>query len=68
MNHIKAFESYLSNNGKADKTIESYTGDVKGYLRYISDKNITFDGNLNRFLINNDKNHLLDNYDEPTTN
>ncbi len=67
VNHIKAFESYLSNNGKADKTIESYTGDVKGYLRYISDKNITFNGNLNRFSINSYKNYLLDNNYEPTT-
>ena len=67
MDYIKAFESYLSNNGKADKTIESYTGDVKGYLRYLSDKNITFNGNVNRFSINSYKNHLLDNHYEPTT-
>jgi integrase/recombinase XerD len=67
MYYIKAFESYLSNNSKADKTIESYTGDVKGYLRYISDKSITFKGNLNRFSINSYKNHLLENHYEPTT-
>jgi integrase/recombinase XerD len=67
MNHIQAFESYLSNNGKANKTIESYTGDVKGYFRYLSDKNITFKGNLNRFSINSYKKYLLDNHYEPTT-
>ena len=35
MEYTKDFESYLRNNGKADKTVESYTGDVAGYIRFL---------------------------------
>ncbi len=67
MNYIQSFETYLKENGKADKSIESYTGDVTGYIRYIGKKDITFDGQLNRFTINSYKNHLLENNYAPTT-
>lgn len=67
MEHINAFENYLRNNSKADKTIESYTGDVRGYIGFLSKKGIVFDGQLNRFAINSYKNHLLQEHYEPTT-
>jgi len=67
MDHIKAFESYLRNNGKADNTIESYTGDITGYARFLENKDITFDGQLNRFAVNSYKNHLIEQNYEPTT-
>ncbi len=67
MEHINVFEDYLRENGKAEKTIKSYTGDVRGYIRFLSEKGIIFNGQLNRFDINSYKNHLLQEYYEPTT-
>lgn len=36
MNHIKAYETHLRESGKSIKTIESYTGDVAGYIRFLA--------------------------------
>lgn len=47
MEYISVFENYLRENGKAEKTIESYIGDVRGYTKLLSEKGITFDGKLN---------------------
>ncbi len=69
MEHINVFEDYLRENGKAEKSIKSYTGDVRGYIRFLSEKGIIIDGQLNRFAINSYKNHLLqENYEPTTTN
>lgn len=67
MEYVKTFETYLRESGKAEKTIESYTGDIKGYIRYMTEKGIAFGGIINRFVINSYKNHLLDENYEPTT-
>lgn len=67
MEHIKAFEIYLRDNGKAEKTIESYTGDMKGYIQYLNGKGITYDNTINRFSVNSYKNHLIDSNYHPTT-
>ncbi len=67
MEYTKDFETYFRNNGKADKTIESYTGDVSGYIRFLESKDITFDGQMNRFAVTSYKNHLLQNNYELTT-
>lgn len=67
MEYISIFENYLRENGKAEKTIESYTGDVRGFMGFLSLKDITFDGVLNRFAVNSYKNHLLQENYEPTT-
>jgi integrase/recombinase XerD len=67
MEYISIFENYLRENGKAEKTLESYTGDVRKFMGFLSQKGITFDGVLNRFAINSYENHLLQENYEPTT-
>jgi len=66
---LKDFEEYLIKEGKMQKTIISYTGDVKMFLDYLKDKGIAFNGNLNRFYITSYKDHLLkENYTISTIN
>ncbi len=67
MDYIKSFESHLKEEGKAEKTIQSYTGDTMGFLIYLKSKELSFDGILNRFTINSYKNHLIKENYEPTT-
>lgn len=71
MKYIETFESYLREHGKAEKTIQSYTGDTIGFLRYMETKSMTFEGSsLNRFTINSHnshKNHLIKENYQPTT-
>jgi len=67
MNYIESFESHLREQGKADKTIQSYIGDTAQFLTYLESKELSFDGILNRFTINSYKNHLIKENYEPTT-
>ncbi len=67
MNHIDHFGTYLSSHGKAPKTIESYTTDLRGYFDFLSNRGIPFEGVLNRFTIISYKNHLIDHHYEPST-
>ncbi len=67
MKYIESFESYLREQGKAEKTIQSYTGDTMGFLTYLETKELSFDGTLNRFTINSYKNFLIKKDYEPTT-
>lgn len=67
MEIVKEFATHLKEQGEADKTIESYTGDVTGFVTFLTDKEITFNGQFNPFLIHRYKNHLLTNNYEPTT-
>lgn len=67
MNYIESFESHLREEGKADKTIKSYTGDTAQFLTYLESKELSFDGTLNRFTISSYKNHLIKENYEPTT-
>ena len=67
MNYIETFKSYLREQGKAEKTIQSYTGDTTGFLKYMEFESLSFDGNLNRFTINSYKNHLIKENYQPTT-
>jgi integrase/recombinase XerD len=67
MEYINTFETNLKEQGKAEKTIQSYTGDVIGFLKYLQEKELSFDGTLNRFTINSYKTHLLKENYEPTT-
>ncbi len=65
--YTKDFGEYLTDIGKADNAVNSYTGDVKGFIQFLSARDITFEGNLNRFTIISYKNHLLEKAYEPTT-
>ena len=69
MNYIESFESHLRQQGKAEKTIQSYKGDTMGLFKYLDSKELSFDGTLNRFTIKSYKNNLInDNYDPTTIN
>ncbi len=67
MDYIKDFGEYLTDIGKAENTVKSYTGDVKGFVGFLSERDITFEGKLNRFTIISYKNQLLEKAYEPTT-
>ncbi len=67
MDYTKDFGEYLTGVGKAENTVNSYTGDVKNFIKFLSERDITFDGTLNRFTIISYKNHLLEKAYEPTT-
>ena len=67
MEYITNFGEYLSENGKADKTVESYTGDVKGFIRFLAERDLIFEGTLNRFAIISYKNSLMEKNYAPTT-
>jgi len=67
MNYIESFESHLREQGRAEKTIQSYTGDTSGFLKYLASKELSFEGILNRFTIKSYKNHLIKENYEPTT-
>jgi len=49
MDYIKNFGVYFFENGKANNTVKSYTGDVKGVTRFLAERDIAFEGTLNRY-------------------
>ncbi|WP_433744955.1 tyrosine-type recombinase/integrase [Falsibacillus pallidus] len=59
-NLVQSFELWLTEEGKAAKTIESYVGDIKGYHLYIKDKAVSNEQPLSRFSFVRYKQHLLD--------
>ena len=58
MDHVLEFEKYLTEDGKRDSTILSYTGDVRGFLDYLASKGSPFHGQIVRFYITSYKEHL----------
>lgn len=62
-NHLlQAFEEFLTADGKGTQTIISYTGDIKGFMTWLTTKDIDFQGQLSRFYITSYKENLLDNH------
>ena len=65
---VIGFEQWLIEEGKANATIQSYVGDVKQYLNYMSEKGTT-SMFLSRFSFVRYKQHLIDgNYESATIN
>ena len=63
------FLEYLRADGKVKKTITSYTGDINGFLDYLENKGINFDGKITRFFVTQYKAHLInENYSVNTIN
>ncbi len=58
---VTAFHKYLTEDGKSPATIASYTTDVEGYLQYLTEKGITFHGQMKRFQVTSYKKHLSEN-------
>jgi integrase/recombinase XerD len=58
---IEEFEKYLLEVGKSPKTVTSYLGDTRGFLEWLTGKQVTFTGQLSRFYITSFKDHLIKN-------
>lgn len=67
MSTIKDFEDHLREDGKSEKTIESYIGDLRGLEAFLQERDIELGGVLNRFAINSYRTMLLESDYEPTT-
>ena len=55
---ILAYETYLMEEGKVESTIDSYVGDIRGFLEFLESKKVSFRGNLTRLYITSYKIHL----------
>ena len=58
---ILAYETYLMEEGKVESTIDSYVGDIRGFLEFLESKKVSFRGNLTRLYITSYKIHLTEN-------
>ncbi|MDT3700902.1 MAG: tyrosine-type recombinase/integrase [Thermincola sp.] len=66
---VAAFRRHLTEDGKSAKTVESYTGDVAGFLAYLEAKGADVNGGLRRFHITSYRSHLLEaGYEAATVN
>lgn len=61
------FAQYLREDDKRLPTIQSYTGDVDGFLAYLKQMGSEFAGNLKRFHITSYRNRLIEDGYEPST-
>jgi len=64
---VEQFKTYLMEDGKSPRTIESYIGDVTGLLTYLETMGVEFDGSLKRFFVTSYKNHLIEKNYQPNT-
>ena len=64
---IAGFEEALAADGKAPKTVESYTGDIRAFLEWLESKGNIFTGNLKRFHITSYRSYLVQNSYEINT-
>ena len=48
---VEKFKRYLKEDGKSPKTIESYVGDMYGFVFYIQNMGVKFQGELKRFYL-----------------
>jgi integrase/recombinase XerD len=63
------FAQYLKEDGKRLPTIQSYAGDVDGFLAYLKQMGTEFVGDLKRFHITSYRNRLIeDGYEASTVN
>lgn len=61
------FARHLLEDGKSPKTVESYTGDVRGFLRHLRAVGDSFDDAMQRHQVTAYRNHLLQIGYEPAT-
>ena len=65
----ECFKISLIEDGKSAKTIESYIGDIRGFIEFLGSKGVEFNGNLQRFYVVSYKNFLVEsNYEVATIN
>jgi integrase/recombinase XerD len=56
---VAEFEQFLFEDGKAAKTMESYVGDVRGFVQWLESKGCISKENLKRFHVTTYRNHLV---------
>lgn len=64
---VSDFEGTLVADGKAPKTVESYTGDIRAFVEWLESKGNIFTGNLKRFHITSYRSYLVQNNYEINT-
>lgn len=64
---VEKFKRYLKEDGKSPKTIESYVGDAGGFVTYIQNMGVKFQGELKRFYVTSFKNYLIESQYEAAT-
>ena len=57
---VQGFAELLAEDGKRAKTIQSYTGEVSGFLFYLHKMGADFNGDLKRFHVTNYRNPLVE--------
>ena len=57
---VDKFKRYLKEDGKSPKTVESYVGDVAGFVAYIQNVGVKFQGELKRFYVTSFRSHLIE--------
>lgn len=68
MDKVKEFKGYRFEEGKSLKTIESYIGDVAGFLKCLKSIGVRFQGELKRAHITRYRSYLIDSgYENATT-
>jgi integrase/recombinase XerD len=60
MELVEKFKRFLKEDGKSPKTIESYVGDIEGFVMYLKTMGVEFRGELRRFHITSFRNHLIE--------
>jgi integrase/recombinase XerD len=60
MELVEKFKRFLKEDGKSLKTIESYVGDIEGFVMYLKTIGVEFRGELRRFHITSFRNHLIE--------
>ncbi|GFZ34391.1 hypothetical protein CSC2_49170 [Clostridium zeae] len=64
---VEKFKIYLKEDGKSAKTIESYVGDIGGFVVYLQGVEVKFQGELKRFYITSFRSHLIESQYEVAT-
>lgn len=67
MEYISIFENDLRENDKAEKSIESYIGAVRGFVGFLCLKGITLERILDLFAVNSYQTQLLQENYEPAS-
>jgi len=58
---VQKFKRYLKEDGKRPKTIESYIGDISGFVSYIQNMGVRFQGELIRFYVTSFQYYVIEN-------
>lgn len=64
---VEKFKRYLKEDGKIPKTIESYVGDIAGFITYLQSMEVKFQWELKRFYITSFRSYLIESQYEVAT-